>query len=416
VVFRVSAGGSASGEAGLSTRFDLVIVGGGVIGCAIAYRARRLFNRIAIVDAGRSLGSGASSAAIGGIAPHSDDVCGPELGVLAELSRELYPAWLQEIAADTGYTVPLHTGGLVRVALSADEMDRLENDTVPRWRARGFAFAACSQSRLRVLAPGLSPRALGGYLLPREACLDPALLLSALISGLEDSERLTIRCGTTVDLVRAGRDGVVVGLRGGERLVGDRVVLAAGLGSGRLLPGHSVDPMRPVKGQAIEFEVPGAADYPLDVQLYAAVGGGIGDAFLLPRSDGRVVAGVTYEYGDEYNVPTREGYESVLAGANELFPETRGWTIRRQWCGIRPATVDGLPIIGPLEADPRVVVATGHFGLGVTLAPVTAELVCSMLDGTGLTSEQQDLLELCRPERFVGLDTRNWPNISEPAQ
>ncbi|WP_322751165.1 MULTISPECIES: NAD(P)/FAD-dependent oxidoreductase, partial [unclassified Frankia] len=102
------------------------------------------------------------------------------------------------------------------------------------------------------------------------------------------------------------------------------------------------------------------------------------------------------------SIPSRAGYESVLAGVTALVPTARSWTVQRHWSGVRPATVDQHPIIGPVTEDARVIAATGHFGLGVTLAPATAELVCSLLDGRDLTIEQQDALDFCKPARFIG--------------
>ncbi len=388
----------------MSTQFDLIVVGGGVIGCAVAYQARSLFERIAVVDQARSLGAMASSAAIGGITPQSDDICGASLSLLADQSRALYPAWLREIENEAAVSIPLHTAGLLQVALSGTELDRLGCVLLPEWISRGVEVVPCSPAELQALEPLLTRRAKGAFLLPREASLEPARLLSALDSVLRRDPRVTVLTGATVEEMRSTPDSIMIRVKGGKMLGCRHAVLTAGLGSGQLLPARTVDPMFPVKGQAMEFQVPRMASYPLRFQLYAKIetAEGIKSAYLVPRVDGRVAAGATYEYGIPDSIPSRAGYESVLAGVTALVPTARSWTVQRHWSGVRPATVDQHPIIGPVTKDARVIAATGHFGLGVTLAPATAELVCALLGGRGLTIEQQDALDLCKPARFIG--------------
>jgi glycine oxidase len=384
-------------------KFDLVIVGGGVIGCAIAYQARSLFERIAIVDQAPSLGTMASSAALGGIAPQSDDICGAALSLLTNHSRVLYPDWLRKIENEAAMSIPFHTAGLLQVALSDNELDRLDCILVPDWISHGFEIIPCSSGELHSMEPLLTRQAKGAFLLLREASLEPIHLLSALDSVLRQDDRVSVLTGATVEEIKNTPSHVMIRVRGGRTLDCRHAVLAAGLGSGQLLPGRSVDPMFPVKGQAMEFQVPGAAGYPLHFQLYAKVEAaeGVQSAYLVPRRDGRVAAGVTYEYGIPDSVPSRAGYESVLAGVTTLVPAAHSWLIQRHWSGVRPATLDERPIIGPVTEDARVIAATGHFGLGVTLAPATADLVCSLLTGRDLTIEQQDTLALCKPERFI---------------
>ncbi|WP_131746092.1 FAD-dependent oxidoreductase [Frankia sp. Cppng1_Ct_nod] len=387
----------------MSRQFDLVVVGGGIIGCAVAYQARSLFERIAIVDQARSLGAMASSAAIGGITPQSDDICGTSLSLLADQSRALYPAWLREIENEAAVSIPLHTAGLLQVALSGAELDRLGCVLVPEWISHGFEVVPCSPDDLQDMEPLLTRRAKGAFLLPREASLEPTRLLSALDSVLRRDARVTVLTGATVEEMRSTQNNIMISIKNGKTLSCHHAVLAAGLGSGRLLPARNVDPMFPVKGQAMEFQVPGAVGYPLRFQLYAKVAAkeGTKSSYLVPRGDGRVAAGVTYEYGTSDSIPSRAGYESVLTGVTALVPAARSWPIQRHWSGVRPATLDERPIIGPVTEDARVIAATGHFGLGVTLAPATAELVCSLLGGRGLTVEQQDTLDLCKPARFI---------------
>jgi len=398
----------------MSERFDLIVIGGGVIGCAIAEWARRMvgdqsvatvpgldrrrFPRIALVDAGDRPGSGATWAAAGGIAPHSDDVSGNDhLAAMAVRGRELYDDWIPALEAESGVAVPFHTGGLLRVALGPDEMEQMESEAVAGWRKHDMEHVQRTRREMRKLVPGLSAAVVRGYHLPQEACLDPRRLLAALEAVLAADEGVELRADVHVSGLTSRPDGVAIGLGTGDGMVGDRVVVAAGLASGKLLPELEGDSMLPVKGQLVEFEVPGAVGYPFDAQLYAKVersqpsgqpvddpDGGETDryhsAFLVPRHDGRVVAGVTYEDGLDDLAPSETAHKAILDGVRALLPATsRAWRETGRWCGVRPATKDGLPIIGPMPHDGRIIAATGHFGLGLTLAPATAELVCALL-------------------------------------
>ncbi len=149
----------------------------------------------------------------------------------------------------------------------------------------------------------------------------------------------------------------------------------------------------------MEVLAPGSRGYPLRHHVYACVEGR--DIYVVPRADGRLAVGVTYERGRSDTVPTAENLAVMRRGLAVLVPEAATWKHVRHWAGVRPGTLDGIPLIGHVEPHGRVVLATGHVGLGITLAPVTAELVGALLDrGRTAGAATRALLGLCDPARF----------------
>ncbi len=380
----------------------LLVVGGGVIGCSIAIASRHLFDETVLFDNRDDLGRAASGAAIGGITPQSDDYCRGPLRLVAESSRLMYPAWLADLETRSGLTIPYLDSGLLQVATQQDELDRLRGQLVPEWLAQGFTVRHILPDYLRYAEPLLSERVLGGVLLPDEGALEPKALMAALVRVVRDDARIVVRTGTEVIDVAAETDGAAVQTPQGV-VSGDRCVVAAGAWSDRLLSvgGRA---LFPVRGQAMEFHVPGANGYPTRHHIYSKIHRGteVHSVYLVPRVDGRLVVGVTYEEGRWDEEPAVGSASRILDGLHDLIPRTANWRLLREWAGVRPGTSDGCPLIGPVDPTGRIVAATGHFGVGITLAPATAALVTSILSGQALTPDQELALRITDPRRFVG--------------
>jgi glycine oxidase len=194
--------------------------------------------------------------------------------------------------------------------------------------------------------------------------------------------------------------GAAVELHGGARIEAETVVVAAGHLSGHLLP-QLADIVFPIKGEAFDIRRPDAITYPLGHHVFAEIDGGDGQRgypYLVPRHDGRMAVGVTYEERVDDPTPTAKGLAEIRNWMAVLMPEAANWPVEHHWGGLRPASPDHIPIIGYVDDHERLLSATGHSGLGVTLAPVTAELVSAVLTGQD-DEETLDRLRICRPDR-----------------
>lgn len=380
---------------------DLIIIGGGIIGCSIAEQLRKRMDQIWIVEAAPELGTGASAAAIGGITPQTGDFCLGPLGIVAQRSRDLYPAWLARISREAQLDIPVLTNGQLQVALDALELARIHDQIIPKLEAQRVPVLPLTRRQLLAEEPLLTKEAKGGLLLPAELAVEPQILMQALRTILQRDERIRLLLSTTVTAIDTNGDSVQVVLADGTALSAAKVVVAAGYLSNALLR-LPKEVMFPVKGEALDFAAPAGMGHRLRHQCYAQTldMDGWRTAYAVPRQDGRITAGATYERGVSNTIPTRRGRESIVAAVSNLLPAATRWLVTSHWAGIRPAVSDGNPLIGPIDTDGRVVAATGHYGLGITLAPVTAEHVATLLTGEDIDDGRTVEMKACDPARF----------------
>ncbi|PZR17692.1 MAG: glycine oxidase ThiO [Archangium gephyra] len=308
-------------------------------------------------------GAEASSAAAGMLAPQFEsEKPGPMLD-LCLLSRAAWPKFARMLEEQSN--VPVHylpSGGL-QVAFTDDEVHALQAKI--DWQsALGLRATLLSAQELRSLEPAINHEALAAADFPDDHQVDPRRLMRALQVAASRSG-VAFRTGTVRGLVE--KDGKIIGVDvDGEQLHSDVVVLAAGAWSG-LVSGAQVDPSRvkPVRGQMLELQVRA----PTFSRLLKGASG-----YLVPRSDGAIIAGSTMEMaGYEKNV-TVEGLAKLLRATQELVPSLASAPITQTWAGLRPWTDDQLPFLGE-GPKPGLLLATGHFRNGILLAPITARLI-----------------------------------------
>jgi glycine oxidase len=395
---------------------DVAIIGGGVIGCAIAHSLGSQGRSVILVDAGSHLGLGASDAAMGGILTQTEPSCLGILSTVIKRSRDMYPDWLSEICSISGVEVPVLEGGDIQVALDEAEMQRLETHVLPQWKNSPFAVERLTAADAKALEPLLSDAVIGGFLLPDELALDPRELMTALVKTLAAGRaRIRVMTRARARRVESHPQGAELEFQDGTRISAGTVIVAAGHHSGAFLPDHERH-LFPIKGEAFDIRPPGATTYPLRHHIFTEIRDGDFEGFpyLVPRHDGRVAVGVTYEPNVAETAVTGRALEEIFRGVAALMPQAATWPIERSWAGLRPGSTDHMPIIGFVDDHDRVLAATGHSGLGITLAPVTAELIAALLDGTA-DAETRELLGICRPDReFVAPTPEGTPPPTAP--
>lgn len=349
---------------------DVVVVGGGAIGLAVAWRSARRGAAVTVVDP--APGSGASRAAAGMLAPAGEAHFGEErLLALALESWRRYPAFVAELEAASGATTGYQQCGSLFVARDADDWADLRRDAEFR-AGLGLEMTSLTSRECRRLEPRLAPSLRGGFLAAGEHQIDPRLLLASLLEACS-------RAGVTV--IRAAAEIVmdgdrVTGVRTRANAVGaGAVVLAAGSWSAHVpgLPPAALPPVRPVKGQIVRLRDRGGE--PLAGRLIRGR-----DVYIVPRGDGSVVVGATMEERGYDTVVTAGAVHDLLRDARELVPDVAELELVEVSAALRPGTPDNAPIIG-WASVPGLLVATGHHRNGILLTPVTAETVAALLAG-----------------------------------
>lgn len=347
---------------------NAVIVGGGIMGTSVALELRRRGLEVTVLE--RSVpGAEASTAAAGMLAPQLEGHGPGSFLDLCLRSRAMYGKWTEALTAATGIDVGFLECGALQAAFDDAQAHALEAQVA--WQ-QGIGLRAelldGAQARDRVAL--LSDDAVAAAWLPDDAQVDTEKLMRALTAACEKAGA-RFRRGYVHSVVE--KDGRAVGVDlGGELLPADAVVLAAGSWSG-LVAGARIDPrlVRPVRGQMALLELRAR---PFEPILAGSHG------YVVPRADGRVVLGSTSEDAGFDKDVTLGGLHQVLGKALRLAPRLAEARIERTWAGLRPATSDGLPVLGqgPLE---RLFLATGHFRNGILLAPITARLIGQLVAG-----------------------------------
>jgi glycine oxidase len=366
-------------EARLSDRgsYDAVVVGGGAIGLCCAWRIAQRGGRVVVLDRAEPP-AGATRVAAGMLAPIGELAFGePELLRMTVAAAERYPGFVAELEAASGLLTGYARHGALHVALDRDEAAELRR-VHDLQRSLGLGAEWLPPRRCRELEPGLTPSFNGGVHAPEEAAIDPRMMTAALLAAV-DAEGVEVRSGVEVTkaLLDRGRiEGVCTGA--GEELRAETVVLASGAWSGdaEWLPERARPLVRPVKGQILELRAPDG-DPPCD-RIVASE-----RVYLVPRPDGRLIAGATTEERGFDTTVTAGGVHELLREAYRLLPDVAEMELIESMAGLRPGTPDNLPLIGPGALD-GLVLACGHYRNGILLAPLTGDAVAGLLQDGGI--------------------------------
>jgi glycine oxidase len=377
---------------------SVIIIGGGVIGLSIAWRAAQRGLTVTVADP--EPGKGASWAAAGMITPVSEAAYAErELYRLGVAAQQQYAAFADELTAATGLPTGYRQTGTLQVAWDHDDLAVL-GEYGALQESFGVTVQPLTGRECRAQEPMLGPSVRGGLLAPDDASVDPRLLTSALLMAATGAGVRLIRSAAAgVTTVEGRARGAV--LADGTELRADWVVLAAGWRSGTLagLPPEAVPPVRPVKGQILRLRPgpgapPGGPPGLLNRTVRGVVQGS--SVYLVPRDSGELVVGATQEEMGSDTRVTAGGVWELLRDARAIVPGITELELAEAVAGLRPGTPDNAPVLGP-AALPGLVLATGHFRAGVLLAPVTADLLSRYL----ATGELDSLAAPFGPGRFA---------------
>lgn len=368
---------------------DVVVLGAGAIGAAVAWRCAQRGLRVRVIDPAPD--AGAWRTAAGMLAPITELHYGETpLLRLSQAALAGYPAFAAELAEASGLPTGFRTGGTVAAAWDGADLAAL-HDLHAFGAGLGIEADLLTGRELRELEPALAAGLPGGLLARGEQQIDPRLLHHALIAAAV-AVGASMISGRPRVVVRGDRvAGVEVD---GRFIAADVVVLAAGAWSGQVdgVPDEFRPPTRPVKGQTLRLRLPG------ENRLTRVVRGSVkGNAvYLVPRGDGRIVVGASSEEVGFDQEPRAGAVYELLRDAQSLLPELGEAVLEEVSTGLRPGSPDNAPIIGPAGID-GLVHATGHYRNGILLTPITADSVVELLTAGTLP----DLIAPFTPDRFT---------------
>lgn len=364
---------------------DVIILGGGIIGCSLAEELARHGQRVTLVERGR-IGLEASSAAAGILCAQMDVPSPGPFFDLCQAARRMYPRWVEHLERRSGLSVGYHVDGILYVALTSQEERIMERRA--RWQVkRGLSVERWSRRDIYRHEPAIDARVRRGFHFPTEAQVDNVRLMQALGAACRKAHVTLIEEALVRRVVV--REHAVRGIETAAGVLESRVVVNC-LGSWASMGGAFPAPLpvEPVRGQMLAFRAPKRLVRRAVMSQRA---------YFVQRRDGRLLVGSTIEFAGFDQSLTLEGMHGILCGARHLSSALDQCAFLEAWSGFRPHTKDGLPILGKTHVD-GLYVATGHYRHGILLAPITAALMAELiLQGSAAID-----LAPFSPSRFAG--------------
>src|SRR5467141_3148325 len=343
-------------------KFDAAIAGGGVIGGAIALELARAGLRVAVFDR-QQPGQEASWASAGILSPAPENPGMVTMVPLGKASIALYPEFVAQVEETSSRSVGFRPKGTLEALFSHDTKAQLST-IIALHHGLGLKAEPLRAEDARELEPALSEEVEAAVLRPEEASVDNRALTAAILEAAQRSGAEVFSGNGAKAIWREGDRCAGLVLQN-ERVEAKWTVIAAGCFSATIEGIAPYAPVRPAKGQMVALR---GEDLKAERVLWSE------KIYLVPRNDGRIVAGATVEYAGFDKRTTAGGIEKILSAAIELATGLAKARIEEMWAGLRPDSPDHLPILGPTDID-GLLIATGHFRSGILLTPVTARLV-----------------------------------------
>jgi len=342
--------------------FDVAIAGGGLIGATIAFELARAGLQVALFDR-HEPGKGSSWAAAGILSPAPENAGMITTVPLGRASLQLYPEFVAAVEELSRQSAGYRARGALEALFSTDAQEKLST-IIALHHGLGLRAEPVRAEDAREMESALSPELEAAVFRPDEACVDNRALTKAVLTAAERSGVKTFAGSNVQSIAKNGRrcGGFVVD---GEKVQSRWTVIAAGCCSAEIEGAAKYAPVRPAKGQMIALR---AKDLSIERVLWSD------HVYLVPRNDGKILAGATVEYVGFDKKVTLGAVQKIIAAALQLAPVLADSQMEETWAGLRPDSPDHLPIIGPTDLD-GLLIATGHFRSGILLAPITAQLI-----------------------------------------
>jgi glycine oxidase len=346
--------------------FEAAVAGGGLIGGAIALELACAGLRVAVFDQGEP-GGEASWAGAGILSPAPENPASIPLVPIAKASMALYPEFISRVEEISGKDAGFRAKGTVNALFSCDAARELSTQ-VALHHGWGLRAEALSAEDARELEPALSPELEAAVLRPDEASVDNRALTQAVLEAARKSGA-EIFANRAVRGLWRERNRCKGLLLDDEKISAQWSIIAAGCFSAKISGAETYAPVIAAKGQMLSLR---ADKLNIERVLWS------NKIYLVPRNDGRILAGATVEYVGLDKAVTAGAVQKLLAGAIELVPGLSDARVEETWAGLRPDSPDHLPILGPADMD-GLLIGTGHFRSGILLTPITARLICEWI-------------------------------------
>ncbi len=360
-----------------------IIIGGGIIGLSIARQLYKLGYDITIIEKGM-IGRGASWAAGGMLAPLAEGLVGEFLDFCVK-SRDMYKSFVEEIEKETGDNVGFWECGIVYPVFSEEEKEILQK-RINYYNKLGHNAIWLERKEIEEKGYNLGKNIVGGAFFPDDKQVDNRRLVTALVKYIKKTN-IEVRQFEEVKFINE-KEKVFKSVTTNKREIeADFCVLAAGAWSGELEPVK----VFPKKGQMFSFKTKKKEE--IKNIFYSK------RAYIIPRKDTNlVVVGATEEDVFFKEGVTVAGLAVLIKGLLDTFPNTKDYEIVETWHGFRPATPDGLPILGKSDVK-NLYYATGHYRNGILLAPITAKLIADLIH----ENKESSYLKIFSFDRFKHL-------------